>query len=208
MTLRASIAAACLALAGCQTMATKPAAVGLPDPAAEMAQRHRERILADANRWSLTGRVAISNGKDGGSGRIEWINDDESLAVELSAPITRQTWRLTAFEDSPWCVEDQRGKHCGEDAEQLLRETTGWEIPVASLGDWLRGMRTDAPSAIRFDEIGRLSRLEQSGWTIDYRWPAAGDAVTSTHPQMPTRIDAAKGQAKVKLVVDGWRWSP
>ncbi|QIL21292.1 lipoprotein insertase outer membrane protein LolB [Thermomonas sp. HDW16] len=206
--MRLVIALACGVLAGCQTVAPK----SLPPvdaAAADAAQLQREQRLADENRWSLSGRVAISNGKDGGSGRIEWVNDDESLAVELSAPITRQTWRLTASENGPWCVEGQDGKRCGMDAEQLLRDTTGWEIPVASLGEWLRGMRTDAPSReVRYDDAGRLSHLQQSGWTIDYRWPEAGARVTTDHPEMPTRIDAVKGQAKVKLVADAWHWLP
>ena len=206
--MRAAIALACVALAGCQTIARKPVAP-VDAAAAEAAQLRREELLAGENRWSLTGRIAISNGKDGGSGRIEWVNDDESLTVELSAPITRQTWRLTVTEAAPWCIEDQAGKRCGADPGQLLRETTGWDIPVASLGDWLRGMRTDAPvTAIRYDEAGRLGHLQQSGWSIDYRWPVAGGAVTSPALEMPTRIDATKGQAKVKLIVDAWHRSP
>ena len=37
----------------------------------------------------MTGRLALSNGKDGGSGRIEWTQGDGHLQVTLSAPVTR-----------------------------------------------------------------------------------------------------------------------
>src|SRR5688500_19532061 len=39
-------------------------------PAVHQAQR--EAALAAHPDWSLQGRVALSNGRDGGSGRIDW----------------------------------------------------------------------------------------------------------------------------------------
>ena len=40
--------------------------------APETNQATREARLASARDWNLQGRVALSNGRNGGSGRIDW----------------------------------------------------------------------------------------------------------------------------------------
>lgn len=173
---------------------------------AENLQVQRQHALYDQNIWSFTGRIAISNGKNAGSGRIEWVNSDEFLSIEMSAPVTRQSWRLDVDESEVRIEGLEGGTRRGTDIEQLLREATGWSIPVTALGDWVRGFRAPepAPTVVRYDASGRLSHLEQGGWAIDYRWPETA----SPGPEMPKRVDAVKGEAKVKLVVDEWRIEP
>ncbi|MFT4255816.1 MAG: lipoprotein insertase outer membrane protein LolB [Pseudoxanthomonas sp.] len=190
-----------LLLSACATQTRKPVPPPVDAAAAEQQQLARETLLRQRPQWSLSGRVALSRGNNGGSGRIEWRQDGDNTQVSLSAPITRQSWQLTADARGARLDGLEGGTRTGADAAILLRETTGWEIPVEALSDWLRGLRAPhpAPEAATYDEQGRLSRLQQDGWTIDYRWSA-----TATVPALPTRIDAAKGDAKVKLLVDAW----
>jgi len=172
------------------------------------AQDAREASLGGITEWGFSGRLAISNGSDGGSGRIEWQQargDGERgvSTVTLSAPVTRQGWRLTVYEGAGATLEGLKGgTRTGVDAVALLREATGWDIPVPALAYWVRGLRVPGAAVddMRFDAGSRLLRLRQGGWTIDYQWadPVAGD------PPMPRRIDAVRGQAKVKLVFDQW----
>lgn len=196
------IVAASLLLSAC---ATQPAHRLPPQDAgiAEQQQAQREAVLRTRRTWSLSGRIALSNGRNGGSGRIEWEQGADGLQVSLSAPVTRQSWRLSVDAGGARLDGLEGGTRIGPDATVLLREATGWEIPVGALGDWLRGMRASgaASASAQYDASGRLSRLEQDGWVIDYRWPASG----ATEPVLPVRIDAAKGEAKVKLIVDDWQ---
>jgi outer membrane lipoprotein LolB len=89
----------------------------------------------------------------------------------------------------------------------MLHETTGWDIPVRALADWVRGV--GAPPAefgqarVIYGEGGRPARLEQAGWVIDYtKWQDAGQ------PVLPARLVATRGQAKVRLIVDQWSLAP
>jgi outer membrane lipoprotein LolB len=91
------------------------------------------------------------------------------------------------------------GAREGADAESLLREATGWDIPVRSLPRWVRGLRAEpAQAVVQFGADGRLARLAESGWTIDYTWPSAADAL------LPARIEARRDDARVRLVIDRW----
>jgi outer membrane lipoprotein LolB len=59
------------------------------------------------------------------------------------------------------------------------------------------------PSELAGDEQGRLTRLEQGGWVIDY--PAYGQVAAL---ELPTRIQAQRDQIKVKLVIEQWNLQP
>ncbi|MGJ7904811.1 lipoprotein insertase outer membrane protein LolB, partial [Lysobacter sp. 1R34A] len=109
-------------------------------PAAVAAEREAGRIArvrAD-DEWSLTGRIAVSNAGKGGSGRIEWNQRGERFEVALSAPVTRQSWRLAGGPGEARLEGLEGGPREGADAAAVLHEATGWDIPVEALADWLR----------------------------------------------------------------------
>lgn len=204
-------------LAGCQGMpVARQAAPGTiigtdADSAQAVAQRQRiERLgLAAGNcaspTWAMTGRVALSNGKDGGSGRITWSQAVGKARIELTAPVTRQGWALEVDAQGATLQGVPDGPVRGADAAALLRERTGWDIPVAGLGCWVRGAWASeaafGPALVGYGEDGRVQRIEQAGWIIDYAdWKP--DAASGVH--LPARINAVRNTDRVRLVVDGW----
>lgn len=203
-----------LAAAGLSACAGQPVRQAPPIAAAAAlsAQQAREAALHADPDWSLAGRVALSNGRQGGSGRLDWQQDGARYAVSLSAPVTRQSWRLRGDPGGAVLEGLEGGPRHGADPGRLLQESTGWEIPVAALPDWLRGVRAPAqgPAALAFGDDGRLASIEQGGWRIDYAdWrlpePAADPlAPTASRVALPHRIEATRGQARVRLVVDAW----
>ena len=200
--LRISIAMSCAALlSACvagPVRETLPPIAGSP----EAHQARRETGLAAQAQWSLQGRIALSNGRDGGSGRIDWTQDGPRYAVSLSAPITRQSWRLSGDAHGAQLEGLEGGTRVGADPAGLLRDATRWEIPVTALSSWVRGLRAASdhgPARMQFGADGRLSRIEQGGWTIEYSgWQAAAGV------ELPNRLNARRGEATVRLVIDAW----
>jgi outer membrane lipoprotein LolB len=205
MSRRIAAALACALLAGCAGQPVRELPLHAGTAAELQAQAARVAVLQAHPQWSLQGRVAVSNGRDGGSGRMEWAQDGPRFAVSLSAPITRQSWRLSGDGRSARLEGLDGGPREGSDAEGLLREATGWVIPVGALSSWLRGMAAPGlpPAALQFGNDGRLARIAQGGWTIDYAgWqPQAGLGGTD----IPQRLTATRDEAKVRLVVDSWQ---
>ena len=174
---------------------------------------HRQRIrqlgLAEGDcagpAWAMTGRVALSNGKDGGSGRIEWTQSAGKARIELTAPVTRQGWALDIDAGGASLQGVPNGPVGGTDAATLLREHTGWDIPVAGLGCWVRGAWASeaafGAALVGYGEDGRVQRIEQAGWIIDYAdWKP--DAISGV--DLPARITALRKTDRVRLVVDRW----
>ena len=197
---------AALLLVGCAT--TAPTRTAPPLSAETQAERQRERAewLSLYSTWSFSGRAAISLGAKGGSGRIEWEQLDRNrYSIALSAPVTRQSWRLTGdLHSEAGRIEGlEGGPRDGEFAEALLLQATGWNVPLQQLGSWVRGApAADYPvESVEYDGQGRPSLLRQAGWNVRYTAWRPGPV---GQPDLPTRIEAESGDARVKLQIDDW----
>ena len=174
--------------------------------AAMATQAAREAALAGAREWAFSGRLALSSHGRGGSGRVEWRQHADAYDVTLAAPITRQSWRLLGDGASSKLEGLEGGTRAGGDPALLLREATGWDIPVTALASWVRGARAPgSPAELAFSADGRLAQLRQDGWTLDYE---AWQQPQGSPVELPTRISAERGDARVRLVVDDWSPDP
>jgi outer membrane lipoprotein LolB len=168
-------------------------------PALLNRQAAREAALAKLSDWSFVGRIAVSQAGNGGSGRIEWRQHGEDFDIRLSAPITRQTWRLSQSGGRVRLEGLPGGTREGDDAEALLSEATGWRIPVAVMADWVRGARAGDGAELEFAPGGLPATIRQSGWVVTYReWNHAD-------PALPTMVFAQSGDARVRLAIELWQ---
>jgi outer membrane lipoprotein LolB len=170
-----------------------------PDAALLQAQAARETALATRPDWSLSGHIAISDGKDGGSGRIDWKQHGSDFDIHLSAPVTRQSWRLVREGGRVRLEGLEGGTLEGTDAEALLYQALGWLVPVDALAAWARGARASSDAQLEFGADGLPSLLTEDSWSVEYRaWEAGGN------PPRPKKVFATQGESKVRLSVDRW----
>lgn len=202
--------ASALLLTGCAALPTRNVTV---EPVqAEAAQRLRAETLGlEAGEclnpgWAMAGRVALSNGKQGGSGQIEWTQGAGELRLMLTAPVTRQGWVLQVNAHTADLQTLADGAHQQDaDAALLLRRVTGWDVPVAALGCWLRAVSAETQrfgtAQLQFNVDMLPTQLQQAGWTVRYDdWRP--DPFTGL--PMPMRIEAVRGSDRVRLVVSRW----
>ena len=194
-----------LGLAGCSSLPNTPAPAPAfePDAQALAAEAERVRQVHSQLDWGFAGRVAVSNGRDGGNGRLDWQQGGGGFQARLSAPVTRQGWELSMDFASGQARLDglAGGPRQGSDARALVQQATGWDLPVATLGDWVRGVLDGQAQVQARDAAGRPLRAEQDGWQVQFgQWYEAEPG----RPALPRRIDAVNGQARVRLLVDQW----
>ncbi len=190
---RAFALGACLALAACAPVATRTPAAADND-----AQAARETALAATTSWSFSGKVAVSQAGNGGSARIDWTQAGADFDIRLAAPVTRQSWRLSRHGGRARLEGLDGGPREGADAEALLLDATGWQLPVDTLAAWVRGARAGAGATFESDPLGRPALVREQGWTVEYRdWDAGS-------PPLPLRVFARKDTASVRLVIEHW----
>ena len=191
---RAAVLILAAGLASCAGRPARPAAGEGID-----GQARREALLGADTDWSFTGRLAVDTGKHAGNARIEWRQQGDDFEIRLSAPVTRQSWWLKRAAGQARIEGLDGGVREGPDAEALLREATGWDVPVDALAAWVRGRRADpAVARMEFDASGLPAVLQESGWTVEYR------AWEPRQPALPTRVFARRGEATVRLASERW----
>ncbi len=159
-----------------------------------------QRPIPDA--WTFEGRLALSNGKDGGSGRIRWTQEGEFFTISLRAPISGQSWQLSG-DHSHARLEGVRPQPVlGTSARELLRRELGWELPVGDMKSWLFGRGFRAQARIQRDVAAQPSIVDDSGWNIAYRDWQQVDAIA-----VPRRIIAKKAPYQVRLAIQRWTFS-
>ncbi|AKC86034.1 lipoprotein insertase outer membrane protein LolB [Pseudoxanthomonas suwonensis] len=201
----AGAALATVLLAACTSAPVRPPAPAVDAAEAQARQQERQQRLEVIPAWSMQGRIAVSVGDKGGSGRLDWQQQGPAYRVSLGAPVTRQSWRLSGEPGGATLEGLEGGPYSGPDAEALLWQATGWPIPVEAMAWWVRGLPAPAGAGQEFGDDGRLRRLVADGWTVDYQeWQPAADG----WPEMPRRLQASRDGARVRLVVDRWEAAP
>lgn len=187
---------AMLILAACA-----PVPVRAPGTAQQLAaQAAREQALGARQDWSLDGRFAASDGRHGGSGGIAWQQNGRQYRFTLRAPVTGKTVQLNGGPDGAVLTGAARQPLAGRDAGEVLSAEFGWDVPVADLAWWVRGLRAPGrPAILTFGENGLPATLDQDGWHVDYRdWYAERD------PPLPRKVYASRDPYKVRVLVEQW----
>jgi outer membrane lipoprotein LolB len=176
--------------------AVAPSAV----PLAQTPWRARQTSLSALQHWEVSGRIAVVNEEQGWHASLHWVQQGPYYAIDLFGPLGQGRMNI---QGSPQSVSVQTADGQvlqANDPEQLLQQSTGIRIPVTGLVYWLRGLPDPSrPSELTGDEQGRLTRLEQGGWVIEYPRYAAVERL-----ELPTHIQAQRDQLRVKVVIDQW----
>ncbi|MGA9343349.1 MAG: lipoprotein insertase outer membrane protein LolB [Rhodanobacteraceae bacterium] len=182
-----------LGIAGCAAPLVKS------DSAHLEAQDQRELALAAQLDWRLEGRLAVSDGHDGGSGTLEWHQQGARFEFEVHAPITGKTWKLMGDPTHAVLSGLAARPIVGDNAAALIERELGWHVPVARLTAWVRGARAEGSATMTFRGDGLPAEIVQAGWTVRY-----ADYDVALSPPLPTRIFASRGPYHVRLSVRHW----
>ena len=175
----AALALVSLTLGGCASVAPGPE----PATPAQLAawETHSDR-LESLSDWAFSGRAAVKSGLTGGSVSVDWTQVGQVTALTMSGPFDTGRLAMTGTAERMLITDGDGNRHLSDEPIALLKEQTGWLIPLTALPRWLRGLPegslADIPTGhFALDDSGRLTQLEESGWVVEYaRYAPEGSA--------------------------------
>ena len=157
-------------------------------------------MLAKLSHWRTIGRIGVVNEQDGWHANFQWDQQGPAYRIDLIGPLGQG--RVTVQGDvEKVSIQTLNGQNwTASDADTLLEQSLGVRLPVNGLRYWVRGLpEPGVTPVIKTDAKGRLTRLVQSGWIIDYL------AYTATAMlDLPARMVARRLDLSVKLVIEQW----
>jgi len=177
---------AALLLAGCTTT---PAPRGSQDAAAMSS-------------WQFNGRISLTRGEEGWHAGLHWQEQAGSFYLRVSGPLGQGGFQLNGDARGVVLVDADGQTFAALDADALLVQVTGWQLPVTGLRYWVRGLPAPAAGKVQavHDEAGQLRHLEQSGWTINYQRYQVVEGVS-----LPAKLQLAHEDIAVRIVIDQWQ---
>ena len=128
------------------------------------------RSPADFSDWRLNGRIALTHGDEGWHASLLWQEQVDGYQLKVSGPLGQGGFQIAGDKHGVVLVDASGRSSHAIDGDALLLQATGWRLPVVGMRDCIRGRPVPEVEAIeRYDEAGQLSRLEQSGWVVDYQ---------------------------------------
>ena len=165
----------------------------------------RQAWFSEHPRWSVRGRLGLSDGQRGGSLSMTWTADGADHLVLLRTVAGGRQWRLEMTPSGSVLTGSDIGRLQGPDPDLLVERAVGWPIPVRWMSAWLRGLPAPAAARTDYADDGALQALGWAGWRLDFdRWKQLdGDGVL-----LPIRVTAENPPHRVRAALSGWRFEP
>ncbi len=149
----ALLCAGALSLCACAILQGH-APAGAPDEAAWQAHRTE---LAALDSWTLSGRVGFINGKDSGSGSLDWQQQGGVLTFDFHGPLGAGAVHIQGDSKALW-VKTSSGDDFVTDApEDDFAARLRMPLPVLSMRYWMMGLPVPLRSLSR-----RAARIAMS----------------------------------------------
>ncbi len=147
---RAWLAALAL-LGGCAQVEIKPPAAG-------------------ALEFELAGRIAARYGAESFSGNVAWRHARGGDEMLISTPFGQGVARIVREGEAVSLTTAEPREYRAVDAESLTERVLGFRVPLLGLADWVRARASEgAPARAEYSPDGKLAKLEQDGWRIEYQ---------------------------------------
>lgn len=164
----------------------------------------RQQALSALRDWSVNGRLAVTTEQEGWHVSLYWVQQGPAYSIDLIGPLGQGRVRIQGDAQGVSLRTANGQVQRATDPDDLLAQAVGVRIPLNGLLYWMRGLPDPGQrSVLALDEQGRLSRLEQGGWRIDYL-----DYMPVAPLELPRRIRATQGEIKVQVVVNEWSLAP
>jgi outer membrane lipoprotein LolB len=136
------------------------------------------RSPADFSDWQLNGRIALTHGDEGWHASLLWQEQADGYQLKVSGPLGQGGFQIAGDEHGVVLVDASGQSSYAQDVPNVEA------IEV-------------------YDAVGQLSRLEQSGWVINYQKYKLVEGAA-----VPSKMQLARNDVAVRLVISEWQLGP
>ncbi|MFO7604457.1 MAG: lipoprotein insertase outer membrane protein LolB [Gammaproteobacteria bacterium] len=163
-------------------------------------QAHRQQV-AQLDFWTVTGRLAVSNGRESWHLSLTWKQQGPTYLIRLVGPLGAGQVQLRGDARGVLLDDGENPPVYADNANALLYQNTGLNIPVEGLRFWIRGLPDPQLASEEVQLLaGKLKQLQQGGWQLDYR-----GYQQVNHTALPKRLFMQRDDLDVRLVIDQWQ---
>ncbi|MGE0372918.1 MAG: lipoprotein insertase outer membrane protein LolB [Gammaproteobacteria bacterium] len=182
--------------------ASVPDGPSRPRAETDAAWSARSAALQEMQAWDFNGRISVSGPDGSWNARIRWNQRGDAYDIDFMSLFGQRVARLQSNGADVALQLPNEEPLRAATAGELLAESFGWSAPVDALRYWVLGVpQPQHEATTRLDQHGRLSRLEQEGWRVEYpQYVGVGGAAGD----LPRKLTLEGEPLSIRLVIDDW----
>jgi len=191
-----------LGLFGCATVPPAPPTLSTESIAPEKESTQAQSTPTTLQHWKLNAQVAVRDtaANKSETANLVWQQNQLQYTLSLFGPMGTHSVKLTGKPGSVVLEKSTGEKIQAHSPEMILKEQTGYQLPVSNLYYWARGLPLpDQPKKTIFNDKNQLSELIQSEWRIQYL-----DYTSVNHMLLPTKIFLYHPPFSIKIIISQW----
>lgn len=146
--------------------------------------------------FQLAGRLAARYEGESFTGNVAWSHARQGDEMLISTPMGQGVARIVRDAHGVVLRTAEPREYRAPDAESLTQKVLGFRLPLAGLGDWVRGRPAPGNFHAERSPEGRLQLLEQGGWRIEYQ---------EYEGERPKRLRLVYPGVELRFAVSEWK---
>lgn len=136
------------------------------------------------------------------SASLNWQQRNaNNYTLYVMGPLGTGTAKISGSANQVTLATSDGQTRSAPNAQTLLLQQFGWQLPIASLRYWVRGLPDPHYSSKKqLDQYNHLVSLQQRGWQIQYQ-----RYVAVTNIDLPSKLTLTNPQFRAKLIIKQWQ---
>lgn len=197
-------------LSGCTNLSQRPVVKPVITPQNQQAKlwQQRRAYLGNKLNWNLESKIALQFREEYWTFGLNWAQRAlQQYAMQIRNPLTGAVVaRLNHDRQGATLLANNGQRYHSRNAEQLLQQQTGLNLPLQGMQYWVRGLTSPQykTDRLQLDQKGRPQLIQQAGWLI--RYTNYEDNAPTALPRKMT-LSRSQDKVQVKLVARQWQGS-
>ena len=173
-----------------------------PDASPETLGEAKQAELLQFKNWKIQGRTVIRNQQEAWNVGLRWQQNNDEFVIQLLGPFAQGGVSIEGNNEHVTMTMDDGQKLHSTNAEELITQALGVQLPLNALQDWVRGLPYQQASVdlLEYDEEGRIIHLVQQGWDINFK-----RYVPFKQYSLPSKIFITQADRSLRLVITSWK---
>ncbi|WP_345831371.1 lipoprotein insertase outer membrane protein LolB [Erwinia sp. HDF1-3R] len=165
-------------------------------------QQHQQSV-EKITHYQTRGAFAYLSDSQKVYARFNWQQTaPDRYRLLLTNPLGSTELQLDAQGSVVQLVDNKGKRYVSNDAEKMISQLTGMDIPLNSLRQWILGLPGDSTD-YALDDQYRLRQVNYSRngqkWTVTYQ-----GYDNKLNPTLPSNLELQEGNQRIKLKMDSW----
>jgi len=165
-------------------------------------QQHQQAV-EKITQYQTRGAFAYLSDRQKVYARFNWQQTaPDRYRLLLTNPLGSTELQLDAQGSVVQLVDNKGKRYVSDDAEKMITQLTGMDIPLENLRKWMMGLPGDATDYALNDQY-QLRELNYSrngqNWKVSWQ-----DYDSKVNPALPANLELREGSQRIKLRMDSW----